>query len=151
MIAKICQMTNKHFSPLMIALVLIGVVANFVLFRQNESLKAELQAKTTEIELTQADNRNLANQLENSQIQIEAYQKQVDDLNNKVLAKMKQAEQRSNEILNELEKHKTWADSVVPDPVGKLLNERKGAVSNPQAHADNLPEKGRLPATRGQH
>lgn len=151
MIAKLCQMTNKHFNPLMIVLVLVGVVANFVLFRQTESLKAELQAKTTEVALTQADNRNLANQLENSQIQLEAYQKQVDDLNNKVLAKMKQAEQRSNEILNELEKHKTWADSVVPDSVGKLLNERKGAVSNPQTHPDNLPEKGRLPATRRQH
>lgn len=151
MIAKLCQMTNKHFSPLMILLVLGGVLSNFVLFRQTESLKAELQAKTTEVALTQADNRNLANQLENSQIQLEAYQKQVDDLNNKVLAKMKQAEQRSNEILNELEKHKTWADSVVPDSVGKLLNERKGAVSNPQTHADNLPEKGRLPATRRQH
>lgn len=151
MIAKLCQMTNKHFSPLMILLVLGGVLSNFVLFRQTESLKAELQAKTTEVALTQADNHNLANQLENSQIQLDAYQKQVDDLNNKVLAKMKQAEQRSNEILNELEKYKTWADSLVPDSVGKLLNERKGAVSNPQTVPDNLPEKERLPATRRQH
>ncbi|EXI61677.1 hypothetical protein MHD_05415 [Mannheimia granulomatis] len=147
MIAKICQMTNKHFSPLMIVLVLLGVAANFVLFRQNESLKSELQAKTTEIELTQADNRNLANQLENNQIQLEAYQKQVDDLNQKVLAKMKQAEQRSNEILNELEKHKKWADSAVPPSVGKLLNERKSTVPTHQAKPDNLPEKGRLPNT----
>lgn len=107
MIVKLCQMTNKHFSPLMIVLVLVGVLANFVQFRQNESLKADLQARTTQNQLIQADNRNLANQLENSQIQLEAYQKQVDDLNQKVLAKMKQAEQRSNEILNELEKHKS--------------------------------------------
>lgn len=148
MIAKICQLTNKHFSPLMIFLVLSGVVANFVLLQNNISLKAELQAKTTEIELTQADNLNLANQLENSQIQLEAYQKQVDNLNNKVLAKMKQAEQRSNDILNELEKHKKWADSAVPHTVGKLLNQRKGTLSNHQAQPDNLPEKGRLPATR---
>lgn len=141
MIAKICQMTNKHFSPLMILLVLGGVLSNFVLLRQSESLKAELQAKKTEIALTQADNRSLANQLENSQIQIEAYQKQADDLNNKVLAKMQQAEQRSNEILDELEKHKTWADSAVPDAVSKLLKQRKGTVPNSQAKPDNLPEK----------
>ncbi|QLB44717.1 hypothetical protein [Mannheimia pernigra] len=147
MIAKICQLTNKHFSPLMIFLVLSGVVANFVLFQNNISLKAELQAKTTEIELTQADNLNLANQLENSQIQLEAYQKQVDNLNNKVLAKMKQAEQRSNEILNELEKHKKWADSAVPHTVGKLLNQRKGTLSNHQAQPDNLPEKAGVPNT----
>lgn len=30
MIVKLCQMTNKHFSPLMIVLVLVGVLANFV-------------------------------------------------------------------------------------------------------------------------
>lgn len=130
----------------MILLVLSGVVANFVLFQKNTGLKAELQAKNTEIELTQADNRNLANQLENSQIQLEAYQKQVDDLNKKVLAKMKQAEQRSNEILNELEKHKTWADSAVPDSIGRLLN-RKGTLSNNQTEPDNLPEKSRVPVT----
>ncbi|MEG9499911.1 hypothetical protein [Mannheimia indoligenes] len=146
MIAKLCQMTNKHFSPLMIMLVLVGVLANFVQFRQNESLKADLQARTTQNQLIQADNRNLANQLENSQIQLEAYQKQVDDLNKKVLAKMKQAEQRSNEILNELEKHKTWADSAVPDSIGRLLN-RKGTPSNNQTEPDNLPEKSRVPVT----
>ncbi|HGO5823411.1 TPA: hypothetical protein ACK3JW_001079 [Mannheimia haemolytica] len=147
MIAKLCQMTNKHFSPLMIVLVLVGVLANFVQFRQNESLKADLQARTTQNQLIQADNRNLANQLENSQIQLEAYQKQVDDLNQKVLAKMKQAEQRSNEILNELEKHKKWADSAVPPSVGKLLNQRKRTVSNPQTEPDNLPEKAGVPNT----
>lgn len=147
MIAKLCQMTNKHFSPLMIVLVLVGVLANFVQFRQNESLKADLQARTTQNQLIQADNRNLANQLENSQIQLEAYQKQVDDLNQKVLAKMKQAEQRSNEILNELEKHKKWADSAVPPSVGKLLNQRKRAVSHPQIEPDNLPEKAGVPNT----
>ncbi|HGO5855313.1 TPA: hypothetical protein ACK3JH_002237 [Mannheimia haemolytica] len=147
MIAKLCQMTNKHFSPLMIVLVLVGVLANFVQFRQNESLKADLQARTTQNQLIQADNRNLANQLENSQIQLEAYQKQVDDLNQKVLAKMKQAEQRSNEILNELEKHKKWADSAVPPSVGKLLNQRKRAVSHPQTESDNLPEKAGVPNT----
>lgn len=151
MITKIYHFMNKYFSPLMIVLVLGGVLANFVLFRQNETLKAEVQAKTAEIELTQADNRNLANQLENSQIQLEAYQKQVDDLNNKVLAKMKQAEQRSNDILKELEKHKKWADSAVPDSVGRLLNQRKGTLSNHQTEPDNLPEKGRLPATRNKH
>ncbi|HDL6171783.1 TPA: hypothetical protein PW624_002579, partial [Mannheimia haemolytica] len=70
MIVKLCQMTNKHFSPLMIVLVLVGVLANFVQFRQNESLKADLQARTTQNQLIQADNRNLANQLENSQIQL---------------------------------------------------------------------------------
>ncbi|QLB14911.1 hypothetical protein A6B39_05295 [Mannheimia granulomatis] len=147
MIAKLCQMTNKHFSPLMIVLVLVGVLANFVQFRQNESLKADLQARTTQNQLIQADNRNLANQLENSQIQLEAYQKQVDDLNQKVLAKMKQAEQRSNEILNELEKHKKWADSAVPPSVGKLLNQRKRTVSHPQTEPDNLPEKAGVPNT----
>lgn len=151
MIAKLCQMTNKHFSPLMIVLVLVGVVANFVLFRQNESLKAELQNKTTEIELTQVDNRNLANQLENSQIQIEAYQKQVDDLNNKVLAKMKQAEQRTNEILNELEKHKAWADSVVPNSVGRLFHGRKSTLPNNQTAPTHLPEKSRMPNATAQH
>lgn len=147
MIAKLCQMTNKHFSPLMIVLVLVGVLANFVQFRQNESLKADLQARTTQNQLIQADNRNLANQLENSQIQLEAYQKQVDDLNQKVLAKMKQAEQRSNEILNELEKHKKWADSAVPPSVGKLLNQRKRAVLHPQIEPDNLSEKAGVPNT----
>lgn len=147
MIAKLCQMTNKHFSPLMIVLVLVGVLANFVQFRQNESLKADLQARTTQNQLIQADNRNLANQLENSQIQLEAYQKQVDDLNQKVLAKMKQAEQRSNEILNELEKHKKWADSAVPPSVGKLLNQRRRAVSHTQTEPDNLPEKAGVPNT----
>lgn len=131
----------------MIFLVLSGVVANFVLFQNNISLKAELQAKITEIELTQADNLNLANQLENSQIQLEAYQKQVDNLNNKVLAKMKQAEQRSNEILNELEKHKKWADSAVPPSVGKLLNQRKRTVSHPHTEPDNLSEKAGVPNT----
>ncbi|HGO5816109.1 TPA: hypothetical protein ACK3JR_002016 [Mannheimia haemolytica] len=147
MIAKLCQMTNKHFSPLMIVLVLVGVLANFVQFRQNESLKADLQARTTQNQLIQADNRNLANQLENSQIQLEAYQKQVDDLNQKVLAKMKQAEQRSNEILKELEKHKKWADSAVPPSVGKLLNQRKRSVSHPQIEPDNLSEKAGVPNT----
>ncbi|MFA9487455.1 MULTISPECIES: hypothetical protein [unclassified Mannheimia] len=147
MIAKLCQMTNKHFSPLMIVLVLVGVLANFVQFRQNESLKADLQARTTQNQLIQADNRNLANQLENSQIQLEAYRKQVDDLNQKVLAKMKQAEQRSNEILNELEKHKKWADSAVPPSVGKLLNQRKRTVSHPQIEPDNLSEKAGVPNT----
>lgn len=151
MIVKLCQMTNKHFSPLMIVLVLVGVLANFVQFRQNESLKADLQARTTQNQLIQADNRNLANQLENSQIQLEAYQKQVDDLNQKVLAKMKQAEQRSNEILNELEKHKKWADSAVPPSVGKLLNQRRSAVSHTQTEPDNLPEKERLPNTNHKH
>lgn len=141
MIVKLCQMTNKHFSPLMIVLVLVGVLANFVQFRQNESLKADLQARTTQNQLIQADNRNLANQLENSQIQLEAYQKQVDDLNQKVLAKMKQAEQRSNEILNELEKHKKWADSAVPPSVGKLLNQRKRAVSHPQIEPIICPKR----------
>lgn len=150
MMLKICQLTNKHFSPLMILLVLSGVVANFVLLQKNTGLKAELQAKNTEIELTQADNRNLANQLENSQIQLEAYQKQVDDLNKKVLAKMKQAEQRSNDILNELEKHKKWADSAVPDSIGRLLN-RKGTPSNNQTEPDNLPEKSRVPVTGNKH
>lgn len=151
MIAKICQMTNKHFSPLMIVLVIIGILANSVLFYKNENLKAELQARTTEIALTQADNRNLANQLEHSHIRLEVYQKQVDDLNKKILAKMKQAEQRSNEILNELEKHKTWADSAVPSPISRLLNERSYTLSDNPAHTADLPEKDRLPNASNQH
>ena len=44
MIAKICQMANKHFSPLMIVLVLVGVLAKMKQAEQrsNEILNYKL-------------------------------------------------------------------------------------------------------------
>ena len=84
--------------------VMVLVPINAYLCYKGKSLESDLQSTRTQIALIQADNHNLANQLENAQIQAAAYQKQVDDLNQKVLAKMQQAEKRNNEIIHTLEK-----------------------------------------------
>lgn len=142
---------SGSFSKAMMISVMVLVPINAYLCYKGKSLESDLQSTRTQIALIQADNHNLANQLENAQIQAAAYQKQVDDLNQKVLAKMQQAEKRNNEIIHTLEKHSAWANERVPDDVSRLLNRRTAnPVQNSQTESATLPANSGLPnAERG--
>lgn len=142
---------SGSFSKAMMISVMVLVPINAYLCYKGKSLESDLQSKRTEIALIQADNHNLANQLENAQIQAAAYQKQVDDLNQKVLAKMQQAEKRNNEIIHTLEKHSAWANEREPDDVSRLLNQRTASpVQGSQTESPTLPASSGLPnADRG--
>lgn len=129
---------SGSFSKAMMVSVMLLVPINAYLCYKGKSLESDLQTKRTEMALIQADNHNLANQLENAQIQVATYQKQMNDLNQKVLAKMQQAEKRSNEIIHTLEKHSAWANEPVPSDVSRLFNQRNGAISHREAHSAHL-------------
>lgn len=119
-------------------------IGYLVLIYKNQSLNSALQTKIAENQLIQAENVNLAEQLKNSQKQIDDYRRQVNELNHKILTKITQAETRTNEIATELERYKTWSDAVVPTTVGSLLNNRKSTLSQLKTNTDNLPEESRL-------
>ena len=137
---------SGNFSKAMMISVMVLVPINGYLCYKGKSLESDLQSKRTEIALIQADNHNLANQLENAQIQVATYQKLVDELNQKVLAKMQQAEKRNNEILHTLEKHSAWANERVPNDVSRLLNQRTtNSIQSSQTESTTLPTNSRLP------
>lgn len=139
----------KHFNPILIVIVLAGIVANMYLFYAKQNLTAQLQANQKELAFTQADNHNLANQLENAQIQAEIYKKQIDALNQKVLLKMQQEEERNNEIVKALESAQKWALTPVPVNVSKLLNNRNSALSNTKTESSHVPNASDVPSTKG--
>lgn len=140
---------NGSFGKSMIVSIIVLVAVNIFLCAKSKFLQADIQAKTTEIALTQADNRHLVNQLKIAQVQIEQYQKQMKALQDNVLAKLQQAEERTNEIITELDNHKSWANQSIPTAVSRLLNQRTAKPKH-QAKSADLPQGKPLPTAQPQ-
>ncbi|MDH2998111.1 hypothetical protein A1D22_09505 [Pasteurellaceae bacterium LFhippo2] len=146
MFKLITSFIEKGFGKTMIVALLIAVVVNAFLCYERKALQVKVQSQQSEIKLLSADNHNLANQVENAQIQILQYQNQVNTLHKNVLAKMKQAEQRNNEILHELANHKHWADGNVPDAISRLLKQRADhSLPTDKTEPANLPNGRSVP------
>ncbi|MDE8034649.1 hypothetical protein NYR75_02925 [Actinobacillus equuli subsp. haemolyticus] len=128
---------------------IVIVIAGISLIYSNKQLATRLDASNNALALTKSENSNLANQLENAQIQAEAYKEQVDKLNLQILVKMQQAEERSNEIITELQSVKEWANTLVPANVSRLLNNRNSELSNTKTKSSNVPDTHDLRSSSG--
>lgn len=134
------------FGKIMVGLVVVLLGSNIFSCYEKKSAQQQLITAKQEIALVRADNHNLANQLENAQIQIQQYQAQVKALHQNVLNKLQQAEQRSDEIMQQLEKHQTWSSQPVPTELGKLFNQRDKSAD--KTHRTFMPNATTLPTPK---
>ncbi|MBF0783888.1 hypothetical protein E4T80_00125 [Muribacter muris] len=137
---------SAAFGKSMIASVIVLFSVSSYLCYQNKSKEQQLITAGKELTLIKADNRQLANQLENAHIQIAQYQSQVKALHQNVLSKLQHAEERTNDILAELEKQQNWAKQPVPDRLSRLLKQRAG--KHQQTQSADLPQRKSLPAAQ---
>lgn len=140
---------TAYLSRVLIGVVLILVAACGALYVQYKADHSALQITRGKLETAQAENLNLANQIENARLQIEQYQAQTKALQQNVLEKMQQAEERNNEILSELENQKNWSRQPVPDNVSRLLNRR--ADQRGKTAPATVPERAPVPNPDTQH
>lgn len=136
------------FGKIMIGIVLLLLTTNILSCYEKKVAQEKLITSQQEVALVRADNQNLANQLENTQLQIKQYQQQVKALHNNVLAKLQQAEQRSYDIMQQLEKNKTWSNQSVPTNISKLFN---AAQKPDKTQSTTLPERATVPKAEPTH
>lgn len=125
-----------------VATVVLFAVASYLCV-SNKAKQAHIIIAESKIAAVENLNRNLGEQLNRANQQIDSYLKQSLALQKQIAGQMQRKREKTDEILQSLEKNSAWADARVPDDVKRLLS--NSALPSDKTAPAALPADSKLP------